>query len=279
MEALVRNLAQQNEDTYAVHREICRRNKDTLASLSTFADIHQNVLPQAVSVALTNFVGGEKATLLNDTPDLRKAKAGTLFLMMLENEVSPLLAGNEIAIRLRTERAFLHLQQLLATDGQVKTKWQDAFTDGETACEKLGAVHLLWHGIFAFKAHTETARTDLVFNEPIEGALVARTDSGLVLTEWKKSDGTNGIRRFTEAREQARLYSSGILSGIELAGFRYAVVVSQHQLPAAQIPDDAKLDGVTYRHINIAIDPRTPSVQAPINTRSHRRAGNSTRQQ
>src|ERR1700722_9028346 len=36
---------------------------------------------------------------------------------------------------------------------------------GSVACERLGAVHLLWHGIFAFKVDGSGARTDLIAPE------------------------------------------------------------------------------------------------------------------
>ena len=56
-------------------------------------------------------------------------------------------------LRARSERAFLHLRRLLAVDRDVRAKWKAAYEgkQGEVACEALGAVHLLSHGIYAFK--------------------------------------------------------------------------------------------------------------------------------
>jgi hypothetical protein len=118
---------------------------------------------------------------------------------------------------------------------------------------------LLWHQILAFKVNADGARTDLVFPEPIAPELANRA-AGLVLTEWKIARSANEVaKRFDEAKEQAELYSDGPLSGVELRGYRFLVVVSERQ--AAAIPD-VEIGGVLYRHINIAIEPQTPSVSS-----------------
>ena len=61
---------------------------------------------------------------------------------------------------------------------------------------------------------------------------------------------------FQRAKEQAALYASGSLAGFELAGCRYLVVVSEDRV---NVPEDVETDGVLHRHINIAVDPSTPS--------------------
>jgi hypothetical protein len=59
------------------------------------------------------------------------------------------------------------------------------------------------------------------------------------------------------ARQQAARYSSGVLWGFELREYRYLIMVSEKQL---QVSDIQEAD-VTYRIINIAVDPSTPSAQ------------------
>jgi hypothetical protein len=178
--------------------------------------------------------------------------------------MSFLLADTQEIIRARSERAFLHLQRLLAVDDDVRTKWKAAFERGEVSCEKLGAVHLLWHGIFAFKVDATGGRTDLVFAEPIDvSAAAQRGVEGFVLTEWKVADEENAATRFGQARSQAELYQQGPLVGIELTGYRYVTAVSLTDLPRKTVPDDTVIGGVVYRHISIAIKPKTSSVQAP----------------
>jgi hypothetical protein len=157
------------------------------------------------------------------------------------------------------------LQRLLAVDDDVRSKWKAAFERGEVRCEQLGAVHLLSHGIFAFKINADGARTDLVFpDEPIEASVTRRGIEGLVLTEWKLADAGNATDRFEEARRQAELYRQGPLVGTELAGYRYAIAVSLTDLPREAMLDDMEIGGVVYRHINISIEPRSPSVRARL---------------
>jgi hypothetical protein len=78
----------------------------------------------------------------------------------------------------------------------------------------------------------------------------------LVLTEWKRvTDSGSSEKIATQALGQAQRYSRGSLAGFELAGYRYIVLVSEDFLPA--LPDERE-GGVVYRHINIAVSPRTP---------------------
>jgi hypothetical protein len=105
------------------------------------------------------------------------------------------------------------------------------------------------------------SRTDLIFSEQVDPASIQRGIEGLVLTEWKLAKNAKDAPGcFEQARTQAALYQQGALVGTELTGYRYAVAVSLTKLP--NVPDDMLIGGVVYHHINIAITPRTPSVQA-----------------
>jgi hypothetical protein len=124
----------------------------------------------------------------------------------------------------------------------------------------LGAVHLLAHQFLAFKINAAGARSDLVYSEPPSLELLERSSAALVLTEWKvAADAKVAQKRFTEARKQAELYRQGPLAAVELTSYRYAIVVTKKQVP---IPHDELAFDVTYRHINIAIEPNTPSAAA-----------------
>lgn len=168
-----------------------------------------------------------------------------------------------IAVRL-TARAFIHLQRSIIADASIREKWKTAFKERETACEKLGAVHLLQHGIWSFKAESPGERTDLVLGEPLTDQKlgdVYLAAEGLVLTEWKIADQSNKKQKYyDEAFEQAKLYAQGSLAAIELKRYRYLVIVSQDYLN--DVPSDRENDGIVYKYINIAVDPSTPSVQA-----------------
>ena len=114
----------------------------------------------------------------------------------------------EIAKRI-TERAFIHLKRLIIADEDFQTRWIKAFNKDETACEKLGAAHLLLHGIWAFKAKEKGEETDLILGEPIRDILnqVESTAEALVLTEWKRVTDPKELNlKAEEAFIQASIY-------------------------------------------------------------------------
>jgi hypothetical protein len=79
----------------------------------------------------------------------------------------------------------------------------------------------------------------------------------LLRLEWKRlAVRDDAIRLFASARAQSKAYASGVLAGTELTRVRYAVVVS---LEGISVPDDLVEGDVIYRHINIAVSPKTPA--------------------
>jgi hypothetical protein len=66
----------------------------------------------------------------------------------------------------------------------------------------------------------------------------------------------NASALFESAFVQAERYGQGVLAGIELTGYRYLVLVSTKRVA---IPGDRQAGPVRYRHVNIAVDPDTPS--------------------
>lgn len=193
-----------------------------------------------------------------------RAWAALVLLGAFETEMAFVLSNQQEIIRVRSERAFAHLQRSIVADPEFGKKWRKAFKDGEVACEKLGGAHLLAHGIFAFKVDAEGERTDLVFQDIVgNDASEERYAEGIVLTEWKvaRSDG-DAEKRFSDAKRQADRYASGALGGSELAGYRYLVIVSG---PQVKVPADITEGSVRYRHVNIAICFRTrPSAASTI---------------
>jgi hypothetical protein len=84
----------------------------------------------------------------------------------------------------------------------------------------------------------------------------------MVLTEWKiAKDAKAATAAVHQARIQADLYSQGALAGLELRSHRYIVVVTPKELPSGTLGlDDRTADGVTYRLVNMVIEPGLPSV-------------------
>lgn len=147
-------------------------------------------------------------------------------------------------------------------DEDVRKKWQNAFKRHETACERLGAIHLLSHGIWAFKIVAPGGAIDLVFGDPVaqHTQIVRRTARALVLTEWKLVKRSDKITtKAQEGRDQAAIYSGGVLGDAELKRTRYVVLVCQLDLTP---PDDVIVGAVTYRHVVLPVSPKAPSTMA-----------------
>ena len=67
-------------------------------------------------------------------------------LAAFRSEFGYLVRDSEVEGRSLVELAFEHLRRQLVVDEDVRKKWRKAFRSHETACERLGAVHLLSHG-------------------------------------------------------------------------------------------------------------------------------------
>lgn len=195
-------------------------------------------------------------------------RSAVIGLISLESTISFLLEDEQENIRRRSELAFTHLQRSIAVDETIQKKWGKAFRQGEVNCEKLGAIFLLQHGIFAFKINSEGARTDLVYAE-VDLKKETENVAGLIVTEWKKISANKDAKRiFRLAVEQLKAYSEGPLNGLELRSRRYVILVSETELSGAQKPDDVIDDsGRLIRCINLTINPETPSRAAKIRAR------------
>jgi hypothetical protein len=230
------------------------------AAVVEFQQTYGQVLPVAANAAIDRFMEDTgKQIVDNRAGDDLLIRTIIVKIVAFEAEITYCLHSPTEALRSASELAFLHLQNLIVVDGECRDKWQNAFAAGETNCERLGAVHLLWHGIWAFKADGSGGRTDLVYREGLRTGSIPTT-VGMVLTEWKVVAGSGNVDlQYEHARSQAASYASGALAGVELASHRYLIAVSQKQLAP---PSDVVSGGVTYRHINIAVDPDTPSLAA-----------------
>jgi hypothetical protein len=256
-------LTVRSSDTYGRAKRLRDHSASILTALTTFRDRFQHVLPSEASDVIIRFLGEVTPFIRGDdngTPDTRQEQVWAALVMLagFETEMSFVLSDTQQHIRARSERAFAHLQRLIVVDQTTRAQWQAAFKEGEVACEKLGAVHLLLHGIWAFKISATGERTDLVFQETVSDLTAEeRYADGLVLTEWKTAaPGDNAGQRFADARSQARRYAQGALAGNELTAYRYAIVVSSQHVP---VPADTADGTVVYRHINVAVDPQSPS--------------------
>ena len=230
------------------------------AEIEDLGKTYVSELPQKASEALQGYLARvRRHKSLNSGP----ADIQTLApLASFRSQFEYLIRDSEVEGRNLAELAFEHLRRQLVVDEDVQTKWWHAFKKYETACERLGAVHLLSHGIWAFKVVAPGGATDLVFGDPVEqhSQVVRRTARALVLTEWKRVKRSDKITtKAQEGRDQAAIYSGGVLGDAELKRTRYIVLVCESDLMP---PDDVSIGAVTYRHVVLCISPKAPSVTA-----------------
>jgi len=207
-----------------------------------------------------------------DATDAKQAPLKLLPLAVLRGRFDYFVRDSEVEARSLVELTFEHLRRRIAVDELYAEQWQRAFDEGETKCERLGAIHLLGHGIWAFKVRGKGAETDLVFGEPIatdlvygkpiedEIGVIQRTARTLALTEWKLVRSGGEIEsQASQARKQAKLYASGVLQPVELKRTRYVVLVAEDDLSP---PANVAAGNATYRHIVVPVKPGTPSQTA-----------------
>jgi len=225
--------------------------------LKDFKNAHSSSIPRLALLQLED-LEAEGLVMQSPSPSIGALSALMVLFSSSRARFDFYSSGTAELMKSRVERAFIHLQQLIVVDQAVQSAWSTAYHSNETKCERLGAVHLLLHGIWSFKAHGVGARTDLVLQEPLDTATtIERAADALVLTEWKMVRANEDHSLIADkARRQAHLYGTGVLSKIELAEQRYVVLVSNDRLPRLS---DELLDGITYRHVNIAVNPSTPS--------------------
>jgi hypothetical protein len=257
----IESLRAASKDLYMVgNRELLPHIKKICDTLGKFRDAHKESIPTDAAESLDAVLNKIHKSFpnLKDADAFNHVHVMVTLLVSFRAEFEYHLADTSTIARRLSERAFTHLQRSIVVDSELRRKWNEAFDIDEPACEKLGAVHLLLHGIWAFKVNTAGERTDLVFNEPIlESSSVERAAEALVLTEWKRVlSPTKTEAMAGQARKQAARYTIGALGGVELVRYRFIVLVSKETLT---LPEDQSENGVRYQYINIAVDPKSPS--------------------
>lgn len=237
---------------------------DIYTAVERFARAHHDTFPPSAAECITRFLRTrtDVFTASNVLPD-SAIQFRVTALAAFRTEFDHHIADSAVFARRLSDRAFVHLQRSIVVDDDERARWIAAFKKGEPACEKIGSIRLLAHGIWAFKVDAVGERTDLVFQEPLSNAAdVQRSADALVLTEWKLCSRQSDLAgKLLEARVQAQRYRAGALAGIELTSYRYLVMVSSRNLV---LPNDELVDGVSYRHVNIAVDPSSPSTDSRL---------------
>lgn len=248
-----------SDDPYGGFNELVEEGIAIFDELKAFQSRYHSTLPHNASESLYRLFKRRQSHFTpGHVSGIEGLKVLVPALAATRSAVDYHLKDFSVVARRITERAFIHLQRLIVADSDVRQKWQKAFQAGETQCEKLGAAHLLSHGIWAFKSNAEGERTDLIMGEPIgDIERVEAVAEALVLTEWKVlKKGGKPEEVLKNARRQASLYATGSLAGIELADYRYIILVSRGRV---ELPPDHAEGGVIYRHFAIVTEPGPPS--------------------
>lgn len=255
---IVDTLRISSHDSYGASNRVSQQARELLFEIESFASAFGEVLPPNARDEIARFIQEEGPRIRDVTTGLNSLQVCLPSLAWLRAAVQYHLTDIAAVATRVTERAFIHLRSLLVADEGTQRQWRVAFDRGEVACERLGAAHLLQHGIWCFKASGIGARTDLVLGEPLtDPTTIERAADALVLTEWKLIRDQSAVGEVAAAaRTQAHLYGTELLSGIELARYRYIVLVSLSRMPHLE---DVLLNDVLYRHVNLVISPVTPS--------------------
>ena len=143
-------------DSYGSIKRLHDQVRSTYELAKMFHVQFAETLPAPASDAIHGYIDQEGPIIAllsgNQELDQEKVWAGLIGLSVLETAVSFALSDVQQTIRARPERCFTHLQRTIVVDRSTRERWVRAFEAGERECEKLGAVHLLQHGIYAFKS-------------------------------------------------------------------------------------------------------------------------------
>jgi hypothetical protein len=228
-----------------------------LKDLDAFSTAYETFIPAPAKSLLTQLLSRLRYRGRRPSDGLAHVESLVVPLGIFRAEFEFHLRDVSAVVRKLVVRAFTHLQRLLIVDHSFQKVWQQAFRKNEPACERLGAVHLLAHGIWAFKVSAAGEQTDLVLGTHLDNTKVEATAEGLVLTEWKRVlKPADTVEKVDEAVKQMRLYSKSSLASCELVTDRYVVLVSRDYL---DMPNNFREDGIMYHHINVAVAPSVPS--------------------
>jgi len=202
--------AGENDNSYSTNIliENCNGAAKAILALRRYG----TALPSEATTAIQRFKDWWLNTFVDEwiskSGGLPAVQASVVMLASVRAELDHVLADQDQIIRNHVTRGFTHLQRTLVVDEEVRLKWLTAFDQGgELACEALGAVHLLTHGIWAFKTSATGERTDLIRGTHlVVNEMVVESAQGLVLTEWKlvTKDSASDVQARAAKRQAGR---------------------------------------------------------------------------
>ncbi len=141
-----------SQSPYGAEKDLQVHCSGIWGDVQRFRQDFETALPQVVIGAIDRFAGDGGMQIQNNAAgDAKRVRTILVKLIAFDAEVSYLLNDSMEQVRSASELAFMHLQRLIVVDADYRQKWERAFQDHETKCEQLGGLHLLWHGILAFR--------------------------------------------------------------------------------------------------------------------------------
>ncbi len=141
---------------------------EIFSDLRKFSKAYERILPARASEVLTKFLlEASRFESPNTIYGIEHVPGPMVALSVFRTEFDRVIRDAPTRAKSLIIRAFSHLQRLIVANKSERQIWESAFKEGEPSCEKLGATHLLMHGIWAFKASAEGERTDLVLGGPL----------------------------------------------------------------------------------------------------------------
>lgn len=241
-----------------VRKRIAREMTEITTALETFHKNFARNLEAPAVKALESFLSDK---WVSDAPEMINANlVGIAALLTLQSEFNYTLRDIEALMRIRADNAFDHLRALLHVDKELRGRWRAALAnENEPGCERLGALHLLSHGIRGFKMHGQRSITDLVFQEPLDNEAIGGAQNALILTEWKVVRQPKEMKdKVEEAIAQMREYRAGVLGHSELRNTRYIVVVTNVVVKHQRVVS-SKESNVIYHVETLPLHGLTPS--------------------
>ena len=200
-DSLYASMASYSDDSGVITRYLIPEANACFELVKTFLEKYRSQLPGEVTGQIRAFVTEREALFESGVAggglDIRlvalRPRVGAL--QTVSEAVAHGLSDPVAYLETVANRAFLHLQRRIVVETGFRAQWESAYESGEVNLEQLG-VHLLWHGVWAFKANATGARTDLVMGDVIDNPVpIQRAGCGLVLTEWKRAGSSRSGSR------------------------------------------------------------------------------------
>jgi len=274
--SIVKTVAQLLNVNTGIQQGLCEKlSKETLSIFDLIDNFYntyktKNILDAKIEELLKDFIQLNSDRYKQVSNSFDEIKLAVINFGLLSNQLDFFMSDKTTYFKSIIERSFHHLQRLIIVDKTIRSTWRKIYDKKrEPELEQYGAVHLLHHGIWAFKADASGGRTDLILGNSITQPQLDEIQSVteiMVLTEWKKLKKTKKKnddmdKAIEAAYAQAQRYTNDTLFGFELKDIRYLVIVGEKIFKNSIFikEKDKEKNGILYKVVCIDVDPKIPS--------------------